>query len=206
MRDDHVRAIGFNYGQNHIRELHSATEICAAVDVPYTVFDLDQRPFLGSALTGGPDVPHGHYADENMKMTIVPNRNAVLLATAFAYAVSIGATRVAIATHAGDHPIYPDCRPSFMMAFQTMQDRALGEGNEIALWTPYINISKASIVETGYVLGVPYEKTWSCYEGGEIHCGRCGTCVERKEAFREACVIDPTSYRDEDFEVAAYRG
>ncbi len=204
--DNNIRAIGFNYGQRHVTELSKAAAICRAVGVPHSIFNLDPLLFMGSALTGGPDVPHGHYAADNMKVTIVPNRNAVMLASAFAYAVSIGADRVGIATHAGDHPVYPDCRPEFMTAFQTMEDRALGEGNEVALWTPYINMSKAGIVETGYVIGVPYERTWSCYEGGEVHCGKCGTCVERKEAFRIAGVSDPTEYLDPSFEIAAYRG
>lgn len=204
---DKVRAIAFNYGQRHATELSYAENICRLVGIPFVVFKLDTLAFAGSSLTGGGDVPQGHYAAESMKATVVPNRNAVMLAMAFAYAVSIGYNRVGIATHAGDHPIYPDCRPEFMQAFQTMEERALGDEVQVRLWTPFINMSKGGIVEEGATLGVPYERTWSCYEGRAVHCGKCGTCVERKEAFRQAGLIpDPTEYLDPDFEIAAYRG
>jgi len=109
------------------------------------------------------------------------------------------ADAVAAAMHGGDHFIYPDCRPGFMEAFQAMQDAALDGYAQVRLHTPYIDGSKADIVADGARHGVPFAETWSCYKGGEIHCGRCGTCVERREAFHLAGVADPTDYADPDY-------
>jgi 7-cyano-7-deazaguanine synthase len=152
----------------------------------------------GSALTDDIEVPHGHYAAENMAVTVVPNRNAIMLSIAYGVAVARGARLVAAAVHAGDHYVYPDCRPQFVEAFDAMQRQAVeGFGDpDLRLHAPFIHKSKAEIVEIGTSLGVPYEDTWSCYEGGEIHCGLCGTCTERKEAFQLAGVPDPTKYRE----------
>ncbi len=152
----------------------------------------------GSALTDDVDVPHGHYAAENMAVTVVPNRNAIMLSIAYGVAVARGARIVAAAVHAGDHYVYPDCRPGFVEAFDRMQREAVeGFGDpSLCLYAPFVHKTKAEIVEIGAALGVPYEDTWSCYEGGEVHCGLCGTCNERKEAFRLAGVPDPTEYRE----------
>lgn len=200
----HVIPISFDYGQRHKTELKYAADFCHEMGLPHMVVKMDERPFLGSSLTGGGQVPYGHYADENMKATIVPNRNAVMLSIGFAVAVSTNAGRVAYAAHAGDHPIYPDCRPEFMQAFQRMQQVALDQ--YIELYTPFMYKLKSEIVEYGASMRLPFKQTWSCYEGGEIHCGKCGTCVERKEAFRLARVADPTDYADPEFSVEAYRG
>jgi 7-cyano-7-deazaguanine synthase len=139
-----------------------------------------------------------HYAAENMSVTVVPNRNAIMLSIAYGVAVARGASLVACAVHAGDHYVYPDCRPEFIEAFDQMQSRAVeGFGDpDLRLDAPFMRKTKTEIVEIGYTLGVPYEDTWSCYEGGELHCGLCGTCTERKEAFRLAGIHDPTKYRE----------
>jgi 7-cyano-7-deazaguanine synthase len=142
-------------------------------------------------------VPHGHYAAPNMAITVVPNRNAILLSISYGVAVAEGAEVVATGVHAGDHFVYPDCRPEFIKAFDEMQKTAVegfGDGL-LRLYAPFVEWSKADIVATGARLDVPYADTWSCYEGGEVHCGECGTCVERREAFQLAGVQDPTIYR-----------
>jgi 7-cyano-7-deazaguanine synthase len=158
------------------------------------------RLLSGSALTDeGVDVPYGHYAAENMAVTVVPNRNAIMLSIAYGVAVARSASLVACAVHAGDHYVYPDCRPEFIDAFDRMQRLAVegfGDPN-LSLYAPFMRKTKAEIVELGTALGVPYEETWSCYEGGKFHCGLCGTCTERKEAFQLVGVPDPTEYREE---------
>jgi len=134
-----------------------------------------------------------------MKITVVPNRNAIMLAIAFGIASANGAKAVAAAVHGGDHFIYPDCRPAFIEAFQTMQNYALDSQAHIQLYTPFVKISKANIVLQGENMEVLFAETWSCYKGGAIHCGRCGTCVERIEAFNNAGKADPTEYADREF-------
>ncbi|HMN15838.1 MAG TPA: 7-cyano-7-deazaguanine synthase, partial [Bellilinea sp.] len=139
----------------------------------------------------------GHYADETMRVTVVPNRNAIMLSIAYAVAVAERADIVAAGIHAGDHPIYPDCRPAFAKAFDTMAYIA-NEGYaklDLHFSAPFVHKTKTEIVTLGTALGVPYEHTWSCYKGNEIHCGTCGTCVERKEAFIQAGITDPTQYQ-----------
>jgi 7-cyano-7-deazaguanine synthase len=153
----------------------------------------------GSALTEESNaVPHGHYATPNMAITGVPNRNAIFLAIAYGAAVAQEAEIVATAVHGGDHFIYPDCRPAFIEAFDAMQKQAVeGFGHpQLRLHAPFVHKFKQDIVRIGADLGVPYEKTWSCYEGNAVHCGQCGTCVERKEAFELAGVNDPTEYQE----------
>ncbi len=152
----------------------------------------------GSALTDNIPVPHGHYAALNMATTVVPNRNAILLSIAYGVAVAEGDRIVATGVHAGDHFVYPDCRPRFIEAFDEMQREAVeGFGDEsLRLYAPFVEKTKAEIVEVGARLGVPYADTWSCYEGGETHCGLCGTCVERREAFEISGVPDPTRYKE----------
>lgn len=197
--------ISFDYGQRHRRELDCAAACAAQLGVPHRLADI--RPvgalLTGSALTDAVEVPDGHYAEETMKATVVPNRNAIMLTVAFGAAAAMGAEAVAAAVHGGDHFIYPDCRPGFVAAFQAMQDAALEGVSEIRLDTPFVHRSKADIVAEGARLGVPFADTWSCYRGGEVHCGRCGTCVERREAFDLAGVPDPTAYADPDYWRAA---
>ncbi len=193
-----LHLVGVDYGQRHVRELDHARRCADRLGARIDVVDLRSLgPLLrGSALTDAAvDVPDGHYADESMRLTVVPNRNAVMLAIAYAAAVSDGADTVATAVHAGDHTVYPDCRPQFIEAFNAMETVATeGFGAPDMLRAPFVNMTKADIVRVGAELGVPFADTWSCYRGGERHCGMCGTCVERREAFQLAGVSDPTDY------------
>jgi 7-cyano-7-deazaguanine synthase len=200
--------LSFDYGQRHVKELESARACARRLGVPHRVVDLRDvgAALSGSALTDDVAVPDGHYAEETMRITVVPNRNAIMLAVAFGMAAAQKAGAVAAAVHGGDHFIYPDCRPGFVAAFQAMQDAALEGYAAVTLWTPYVQGSKADIVRDGARLGVPFAETWSCYKGGARHCGRCGTCVERREAFHLAGAADPTGYDDPEFWKAAVEG
>ncbi|MCT2580951.1 7-cyano-7-deazaguanine synthase QueC [Mesorhizobium sp. P16.1] len=193
--------LSFDYGQRHGKELRFAALCAERLDVPHRIIDIREigRSLSGSALTDDLDVPDGHYAEDTMKVTVVPNRNAIMLAIAFGVAAAQKADAVATAVHGGDHFIYPDCRPAFIDAFQVMQDHALDGYAEIRLYAPYLNLSKADIVVDGAMHNTPFAQTWSCYKGGERHCGRCGTCVERREAFHLAGRPDPTDYEDPAF-------
>lgn len=193
--------ISFDYGQRHKKEVGFAACAADRLGVPFDLIDMSHiGQFLsGSALTDNLDVPDGHYAEETMKVTVVPNRNAIMLAIAFGVAAAKQADAVAAAVHGGDHFIYPDCRPGFIDAFQTMQDRALEGYASVKLYTPFVNIPKSAIVTEGTKYNTPFADTWSCYKGGEQQCGRCGTCVERREAFDLAGVKDPTVYADPDY-------
>ena len=197
--------LSFDYGQRHKKELDFAAACAARLQVPHEIIDIRAigQSLGGSALTDDIDVPDGHYEEESMKVTVVPNRNAIMLAIAFGVAAAQKADAVAAAVHGGDHFIYPDCRPNFIDAFQTMQDHALEGYADVRLYTPYVNGSKADIVTDGAKHQTPFAETWSCYKGGEHHCGRCGTCVERREAFHLAGITDPTQYDDPDFWVGA---
>jgi len=197
--------LSFDYGQRHRKELDSAKACAERLGVPHQIIDIRTigASLTGSALTDDVDVPDGHYAEETMKITVVPNRNAIMLAIAFGVAAAQKADAVALAVHGGDHFIYPDCRPDFIDAFQTMQDHALDGYADIKLLATYVHVSKADIVIDGAKYGTPFAATWSCYKGGEHHCGRCGTCVERREAFHLAGIEDPTFYVDADFWRAA---
>jgi 7-cyano-7-deazaguanine synthase len=192
-----VHGLSVDYGQRHRTEIEYAKRSAERIGGRHSTIDLTTvtRFLTGSSLTN-PEVavPEGHYADENMRVTVVPNRNAMMLTVAFAVAASEGAKRVAVAVHAGDHAIYSDCRPEFVERFQAMQDASLGE--HIELYTPFLHVDKLEITRRAVRLGVPVEETWSCYNGGELHCGRCGTCVERAWAIAEAGIEDPTAYRD----------
>jgi 7-cyano-7-deazaguanine synthase len=198
---DLVGLISFDYGQRHKKELHFAARAAERLSVPHHVIDITTigKHLTGSALTDDLAVPDGHYAEETMKITVVPNRNAIMLTIAFGLAAAQGADAVAIAVHGGDHFIYPDCRPAFIDSFQTMQNHALDGYATVRLYSPFVTISKADIVTEGARHKTPFAETWSCYKGGERHCGRCGTCVERREAFHLAGVADPTDYEDADF-------
>ena len=192
---DEVKALSINYGQRHSRELEAARALCAELGVEHRVADLSGLSDLlaGSALTSSEiEVPEGHYAEDNMKATVVPNRNMILLSVAAGWAISSKYDRIAYAAHSGDHAIYPDCRNEFAEAL----DGAirLADWHEVSLYRPFVDMTKADIVSLGAKLGVPFEKTWTCYKGQDLHCGRCGTCVERREAFYLAGVDDPTTY------------
>ncbi len=193
--------LSFDYGQRHRKELDYAASCAARLNVPHQIIDIRAigASLTGSALTEDIDVPDGHYAEDSMKVTVVPNRNAIMLSIAFGVAAAQDADAVATAVHGGDHFIYPDCRPDFIDAFQTMQNQALDGYANVQLYTPFVNGSKADIVTAGTAYNTPFADTWSCYKGGAQHCGRCGTCVERIEAFALAGVIDPTIYADPDF-------
>jgi len=191
--------VSVDYGQRHRKELRMA-ELCAErLIAPWILLELPQLGALlsGSALTDpSVPVPDGHYAEESMRSTVVPNRNAILLSIAMGTAVAKGADALAIAAHAGDHFVYPDCRPEFFDALEV----AFLEGNQgfavegFGIMRPFIHKTKTDIAALGAQLGVPWDLTWSCYRGDVYHCGTCGTCVERREAFHDAGVDDPTAY------------
>lgn len=188
-------ALSVNYGQKHDKELVVAKQVCVELGIEHRVADLRalQGLFGKSSLTNlDEDVPEGHYEEEQMKSTVVPNRNMILLSVATAWAVSLGAESVAYAAHGGDHAIYPDCREEFAEAL----DGAirLCDWSEVRLYRPFVRSDKAQIAALGGRLGAQLERTWSCYKGGELHCGRCGTCVERREAFHLAGIEDLTGY------------
>ncbi|MBR9858405.1 MAG: 7-cyano-7-deazaguanine synthase QueC [Gammaproteobacteria bacterium] len=191
----------FDYGQRHKKEIDAARLCAERLGVPHLVMDIGHigRQLSGSALTDDIDVPHGHYSEENMKLTVVPNRNAIMLTIAFGVAAARDLDTVALAVHGGDHFIYPDCRPDFIRLFGEMQARALDGVAEVALFAPYVDSDKTEIARDAARFAVPVADTWSCYEGGDIHCGRCGTCVERIEAMTLASVVDPTPYQDEQY-------
>ena len=196
-----TKLISFDYGQRHKKELGYAKKCAQSLGVPHEIIDISAvgAHLTGSALTDNVDVPDGHYAKSTMKATIVPNRNAIMLAIAYGVACADKLDAVATAVHGGDHFIYPDCRPEFIKSFAAMQNHALEGEADIELYTPFLEADKTEIAREAKRLGVPIEQTWSCYKGGEIHCGRCGTCVERIEAFHLAGVEDSTEYEDPDF-------
>lgn len=198
----HLRELGHevacllvNYGQRHAKELFHAEAICLELGVPYRIADLSPISALlaGSSQTSAEiEVPEGHYADETMKLTVVPNRNMIMLSIAIGWALSLKFDAVAFGAHGGDHPIYHDCREVFASAMSVAAQ--LCDERPIFLLRPFVSWDKTTIVARGRELGVPFEKTWSCYKGGELHCGKCGTCIERRESFALADVPDPTEY------------
>ncbi|WP_146585884.1 7-cyano-7-deazaguanine synthase QueC [Puniceibacterium confluentis] len=196
-----TRLVSFDYGQRHRKEVDYAALCARRLDVPHDIIDLRAigAVLTGSALTDDIAVPDGHYAEDSMRITVVPNRNAIMLTVAFGVAAARGDQAVATAVHGGDHFIYPDCRPAFTEAFATMQALALDGYADVRLYTPFVHRTKADIVTAGQRHNTPFAETWSCYKGGALHCGRCGTCVERREAFHLAGVTDPTIYEDPDF-------
>ncbi len=190
-------AITFDYGstQNH-REQQYAVKQCQALGIKHIIIPLDfMHRYFKSALLESPDaIPEGNYDDENMKATVVPFRNGIMLAIACGIAESNGLHRVMIANHAGDHTIYPDCRQSFIDAMSAAMQHGTYDG--IKVFAPYTTLSKTDIARHGKALGVDYAMTYSCYKGGEKHCGKCGTCRERIEALRDAGIPDPTPYEE----------
>ena len=195
-KDEIALDISFDYGSNHNHnELPLAALHCQRLGIEHVVVPLGfmHQYFKSSLLESGDSIPDGSYDEENMKSTVVPFRNGVMLAVAAGIAESNGLTKVLIANHGGDHTIYPDCRPEFIAAM----DAAVEAGTfaRVRVVAPYTNISKADIARRGRALGIDYAETWSCYKGGHVHCGTCGTCVERKEALREAGIEDNTTYQ-----------
>ncbi len=191
---ENVSALTLNYGQRHAKEIECAKWNCEHLGVNHLVVDITSIiPLMkGSALTDNIAVPDGNYADENMKVTVVPNRNMVFLSLAIAYAVSIGAGEVYYGAHTGDHAIYPDCRPVFIEKMNAAA--AVANYEPVKIVTPFSTMDKGDIVKIGMKLGVPYEHTWTCYKGLEKACGTCGSCTERLEAFNKARRKDPLEY------------
>jgi 7-cyano-7-deazaguanine synthase len=193
---DNVKAISFNYGQRHSKELAAAEHVCRSVlRIPYKAVDVTmlRNVLHGSSQTDVEvDVPSGKYDEESMKATVVPNRNMILLSIAIGWAIAEKMDYVSYAAHAGDHAIYPDCRPEFADVMNVAA--GLCDWRKIELLRPFIRLTKSGIVKLGRDLGVDYFGTWSCYRGASIHCGTCGTCIERREAFYLAGVSDPTIY------------
>lgn len=200
LRHEHCTArlaVSVRYGQRHARELEAAAKVAAHYGVELRIVDLTAwgQHLTGSALTD-PEVavPHGQYDSPTMAATVVPNRNATFLMAAAGIAQAVGCTHVVTAVHAGDHPVYSDCRPEFVDAARRTVE--LGTDGAVTVDAPFVTMSKTAIVARGFDLNAPLDLTWSCYEGRQAHCGQCGTCVERREAFTEAGVTDPTRYEE----------
>ena len=192
---DSILAISFDYGSNHnAKEIPFARLHCERLGIKHIVIPLEfmSTYFRSSLLSGDEAIPEGHYADENMKSTVVPFRNGIMLAIAAGMAESNDLQYIMMANHGGDHTIYPDCRPEFVEAFGKATQA--GTYNGVRLLSPYCNMTKGEIAARGKALGIDYAETWSCYRGGEKHCGKCGTCVERREALAEAGITDTTEY------------
>ena len=189
--------ISFNYGSNHnAKEIPLAEMHCRRLGIKHITINLDfmGQYFKSSLLEGGEAIPEGNYADENMKSTVVPFRNGIMLSIAIGIAESNNLKKVLIANHGGDHTIYPDCRPEFIKAI----DAAAYAGTFVNahVEAPYTHITKGDIARIGKRRGLNYAETWSCYKGADKHCGRCGTCIERKEALTEAGIDDTTEYEE----------
>ncbi len=191
-----VHALSFNYGQRHVRELEAAAAVCSDLGIPHKVVDIRAmgEVMAGSALTSDVDVPEGHYEEDSMKATVVPNRNMILLSLATGYAVTVGASAVWYGAHGGDHAIYPDCRPEFVQKMDAVCRVANYE--PVAIEAPFMTLDKGEILAEGLKLGLDYGQTWTCYNGRELACGRCGSCVERLEAFARHGVTDPLAYEE----------
>ena len=196
-KDEIALGISFDYGSNHnAREIPFAKMHCERLGIKHITINLDfmHQYFKSSLLDGADAIPEGHYADDNMKSTVVPFRNGIMLSIAIGIAESNNLDQVFIADHGGDHTIYPDCRPEFIKAIDSAANA--GTYNNVKVIAPYTQITKSDIARIGKKLGIDYTETWSCYKGGEIHCGKCGTCVERKEALTEAGIEDCTIYEE----------
>lgn len=196
-KDRIALGISFDYGSNHnAKEIPFAKLHCERLGIKHITIPLDfmHQYFKSSLLEGADAIPEGHYQDENMKSTVVPFRNGIMLAIAAGMAESYGLSHVMIANHGGDHAIYPDCRPEFISAMSNATEA--GSYNGVTVLAPYTNITKGDIARRGKELGIDYNETWSCYKGGKKHCGKCGTCVERKEALHDAGIEDTTEYEE----------
>lgn len=196
-KDRVALALTFDYGSNHnAREIAFARLHCERLGIEHIIIPLDfmAKYFKSSLLEGADAIPEGSYADENMKSTVVPFRNGIMLSIAVGMAESRGLQYVMMANHSGDHEIYPDCTPEFVEAFN--QTAMAGTYVRVELLSPFVGMTKTEIAMRGKELGIDYRETWSCYKGGEHHCGKCGTCVERKEALAGAGIKDPTIYEE----------
>ena len=194
---DVMLGVSFNYGAKHnANEIPFAEYHCKKLEVPHITIDLDfvNKHFESALLQSGEAIPDGHYQDTNMKQTVVPFRNGIMLSIAAGIAESKNAKGLVIAAHSGDHAIYPDCREDFLASMS--RAIRLGTYVNIEVIRPFVSLSKGEIAQKGHELGVDFSKTWSCYKGKEVHCGKCGTCVERKEAFLQAGLLDPTVYKE----------
>ena len=192
---DEVETLSFTYGSKHNdMEHYYALKTCEKLNIKNTLISLDfiSQYFKSDLLKSGGEIPEGMYNEDNMKSTVVPFRNGIMLAIAAGFAESNDIDILLLGNHSGDHAIYPDCRPEFIANIAG----AIKEGTEkkIRVISPFCDMSKTDIVKMGEELGVDYSLTYSCYKGGEKHCGKCGTCTERKESFEQAGVIDPTEY------------
>jgi len=186
-----VKAISFNYGQRHSRELGQAAETCQKLGVEHRIVEMAfMREIVSkSALTSDIAVPHGHYEHESMKLTVVPNRNMIMASIAIGWAVNLDYDEVALGVHAGDHAIYPDCRPEFVSALH--QIAQVANFKPISIYAPFLHIDKGDIAIVGARNGTDYSLTHTCYEGREVPCGKCGACQERAQAFEKAGIQDP---------------
>lgn len=196
-KDQIALGVSFNYGSNHNnREIPFAEMHCKRLGIPHITIDLGFMPqyFKSSLLEGADAIPEGNYDEENMKSTVVPFRNGIMLSIAIGIAESNHLKHVLMANHGGDHTIYPDCRPAFVDAMSAAAQA--GTFEDVTIEAPYTNITKADIARHGKQLGIDYSETWSCYKGGEVHCGQCGTCRERQEALCEAGIADTTEYEN----------
>ena len=196
-KEEIALAVSFDYGSNHnAREIECAAYHCKLLGIKHIVIPLEffTNYFKSSLLEGDDAIPEGNYDDNNIRSTVVPFRNGIMLAIAAGIAESNGLQRLLIANHGGDHSIYPDCRPEFISAIDAATKA--GTYNHVEVYAPYTNITKTDIARIGHRLKIDYSKTWSCYRGGKIHCGRCATCLERREALREAGVEDNTQYEE----------
>ena len=194
-RDRIELALTFDYGSNHAEnEIACARLNCKRLGIRHIIIPRDfmHRYFTSSLLQGGDAIPEGHYTSENMASTVVPFRNGIMLSIACGMAESNGLKVVMIANHGGDHTIYPDCREEFIQAMS--QAMTAGTDTDVRVFAPYTNITKSDIARHGRDLGLDYSETWSCYKGGKVHCGKCGTCIERREALAEAGINDTTEY------------
>ena len=190
-----VKTLSINYGQRHVRELDSAAALSGRVGVEHRIVDLSTiNPLLGnnSLSSDQTEIPEGHYEEESMKLTVVPNRNMIMLSVAVGWALALRFDAVAYGAHSGDHAIYPDCREEFAQAL----DRAVSlcDWHGMRLMRPFVKMDKGEIAKRGAALGVPFDLTWTCYNGGEVHCGKCGACQERREAFAAHGIDDPVVF------------
>ena len=196
-KEEIALAISFDYGSNHnAREIPFAQMHCEQLGIKHITINLDfmHQYFKSSLLEGADAIPEGHYASDNMKSAVVPFRNGIMLSIAIGIAESNALDEVLIANHGGDHTIYPDCRPEFINAINNAAIQ--GTYNNVNVVAPYTNITKGEIARIGAKLGIDYSKTWSCYKGEAQHCGKCGTCIERREALAEAGIVDTTVYSE----------
>ena len=180
-------AVHFNYGaKQNMRESRCAEAQCRIAGVEYIELDLAfMGKYFSSSLFDGDDaVPEGSYENTNMASTVVPFRNGIMLSVAAGLAESRGLKKVMMANHGGDHAVYPDCRPEFVEAMNSAIQT--GTYARITLVAPYTGITKTEIAKRGKLLGVDYSLTYSCYKGGETHCGKCATCIERRQALDAA--------------------